>query len=148
MTATAHALAAGAIVATVSNPPLGLALAFISHPLLDIVPHWDAGWGWRQKSKTKLFIECAVDTLLGVILAFWIFGAGVDPIYMLLAIGLSTSWDFLEAPYWFLKWRFPPFSTIYNLQSPIQGKAAPPLGIITQILSVILIYLVLGIIKL
>ena len=55
MTATAHALIGGAIAAGIASQPLGIALALASHPLADLIPHWDFGWGWRKKSKPKLF---------------------------------------------------------------------------------------------
>jgi membrane-bound metal-dependent hydrolase YbcI (DUF457 family) len=51
MTATAHALIGGAIAASIPNPALGLPLAAISHPLVDMIPHWDFGLGWRKKKK-------------------------------------------------------------------------------------------------
>ena len=51
MTATAHALVGGAIAASAINPAIGLPLAALSHPILDMIPHWDLGIGWRGKNK-------------------------------------------------------------------------------------------------
>lgn len=134
MTATVHAIVGGAIAAsTTQNPVLGLTIATVSHPLLDLVPHWDLGWGWREKSKIRLFIESATDVLVGVTVAYLLFGASAPWWYFLLCIGLSISWDVLEAPYWFFNWKFFPFGFIYNLQSGLQGKAKIPWGIITQL---------------
>lgn len=143
MTATAHALVGGAIASTIANPAIGLPLAAISHPLLDMVPHWDFGWGWKKKTKFKLFIQSITDLGLGLIVSWLIFGSRVDPIYLLLAIFFAEFWDMLEAPYWFFNWRFPPFSTIYNIQSKLQGKAKLPWGIFTQVVAVGVVVLVL-----
>ena len=139
MTATAHALVGGAIAASIPDPLIGLPLAFISHPFIDMIPHWDFGWGWREKTKLKLFIEGSLDLALGTLVAFLIFGRFADPAYFFAAVLLSESWDLLETPYWFLKWNFPPFSTMYKFQSKIQGKAALPWGIVTQVATVLVI---------
>ncbi len=146
MTATAHALVGGAIAASIPDPAIGLPLAAISHPLLDLIPHWDVGFNWRKTPKLILFRDCVIDLTLGVILAYIIFGQNISLIYFAAAIFVSEAWDLLEAPYWFLKWDFPPFSWIYEFGHRIQNKAKPPLGIITQVISVIVIMLGLKVI--
>src|SRR4030088_1893055 len=74
MTATAHAIVGGAVAASVQNPVLGLTISAASHPFLDMVPHWDFGWGWRKKTKLLLFAEAAGDLILGFVLAYLVFG--------------------------------------------------------------------------
>jgi hypothetical protein len=146
MTATAHALVGGAVAAFVKDPLIGIPLSAISHPLLDMIPHWDFGWGWREKTKKRLFIEASSDLILGTILAFLFFGPFVENWWYLLAcIFVSEMWDMAEAPYWFLGWKFPPFSWIYAIQSRMQGKTKTVWGgIVTQVVSVVAIVLVLG----
>lgn len=143
MTATAHALIGGIIAASFQNPAIGLPLAFLSHPIADMIPHWDFGWGWRNKTKFKLFIEATADLGIGTILTFWIFGSVVDPLYLLAAIFLSESWDILQTPYWLLDWKFPPFSWCYKFQHHIQGKARLPWGILTQAITIIVLAVIL-----
>ncbi len=102
-----------------------------------MIPHWDFGWGWRGKTKLKLFIQASFDLTLGLILSFLIFGQGINPWYFLACILASISWDIAEIPYWFLNWRFPPFSSIYNFQSSMQGKTKTIfMGIVTQVVTV------------
>src|SRR6188768_2052418 len=98
MTITAHALVGGAIAAAIPNPVIGFTLAVASHPLLDMIPHWDEGWGWRQKSKLKLFSQCLFDLALGVFLTYMLFGFVPLP-YLLVTIFGSILFDVLEAPY-------------------------------------------------
>lgn len=136
MTATAHALVGGALAASISNPALGIGLAAISHPLLDLIPHWDFGTNWRKKTKLKLFVESVFDLSLGVGLTYLLFLPRVDFWYLTLAIFAAEFWDMMEVPYWFLKWKFPPFSTIYNIQSKMQNKLDLPWGLVLQILVV------------
>lgn len=136
MTATAHALIGGAIAASIPNPGISLPLIAISHPIADMIPHWDFGFNWRQKPKVRLFAECLVDLGVGLLLAYLFFGRNLDFGYFLFAIALSEAWDILQAPYWLLGWKFPPFSYFYNFQHEIGQKADLPWGILTQIASV------------
>lgn len=137
MTATAHALVGGAIAASIPNPAIGIPLAAATHPFIDMIPHWDFGWGWKKKTRIRLFTEASLDLILGLCLAYFIFGRNVNPIYFLLAVLFSEIWDMLEAPYWFLGWKFPPFSYVYKVQSSMQGKTKTVFnGILTQVATV------------
>jgi hypothetical protein len=148
MTATAHALVGGAIAASVHNPALGITLSAASHPFLDMIPHWDFGWGWREKTKIKLFIEAAGDLILGFIIAYFLFGQFVPNFwYFAACVFVSEMWDMAEAPYWFLNWKFPPFSWIYSIQSKMQGKTKTmEMGIATQVVTIVLLVFVLQLI--
>jgi len=146
MTATAHALIGGAIAAAVPDPALGITLAAVSHPIADMIPHWDFGWGWKKKSKALLFFQSSFDLILGVVLTFLIFGHTVNNLYLLIIIFISESWDILQAPYWLLNWKFFPFSAFYNFQHQINGKAKLPWGILTQAATVTGLVLALRII--
>lgn len=144
MTATAHALVGGAIAASIPNPLIGISLSVASHPLLDMIPHWDFGRGWRQKTKLLLLAEASIDLAVGFILAYFIFAPFIQNIWYFLACVLAAEiFDLAQIPYWFLKWNFPPFSWIYKLQSKMQGKANLPWGIVTQIASVLTIMIAL-----
>ena len=135
MTATAHALIGGAIASAISNPQVGLPLAAISHPIADMIPHWDFGWGWKKKPKFLLFVQSSVDLIFGVVLAFLLFGGNTDSLYLISAIFLSEVWDLLQMPYLLWGWKFP-FSSFYNFQHDINGKANLPWGILTQAATV------------
>lgn len=137
MTATAHALIGGAIAASTQNPVLGITASFLSHPLLDLVPHWDFGANWKKKSKIKLFLEASADLLVGIGLTYLIFGSRVDLWYLVAAVFVSEVWDLAEAPYWILGWKIAPFKWIYAVQSKMQNKADLPLGILTQVIVVL-----------
>lgn len=136
MTATAHALIGGAIAASIPNPQIGLPLAALSHPIADMIPHWDFGWGWKKKSKFKLFIQSSFDLIFGIVVTYLFFGKSTDSIYLLSAIFLSEVWDLLQMPYLLWGWNFFPFSAFYKFQHDINGKARLPLGILTQAATV------------
>lgn len=145
MTATAHALVGGAIAASVPNPFIGITLAAASHPFLDMVPHWDFGRGWRQKSKIKLFVQASLDLFVGFLLAYLLFGQHINFWYFSACILAAEIMDILEIPYWFFNWKFPPFGWIYKIQHEIQGRAKLPWGILTQAAAVGLIFYILQI---
>ncbi len=146
MTATAHALVGGAIAASISTPALGIPLAAISHPVMDMIPHWDFGIGWKKKSKVILFLQSSADLFLGVILAFLFFGGKTDPVYLILCILMSESWDILQMPYLLFNWKFFPFSYFYKFGHHTNGKAKLPWGILTQVITVVVLVLTLRII--
>ena len=135
MTATAHALVGGAIAASISNPAVALPLSFISHPILDMIPHWDLGMGWRKKNKLTLFLESSLDLLLGIVIAFFLFGRNIDPFYFLSCILVSEIWDIMMMPYILWGWKTP-FSTFYTFQHKIQSNIKLPWGILTQAATV------------
>lgn len=136
MTATAHALVGGVIAAALpQNPSLAVTLCAISHPILDMIPHWDFGLGWKKKNKVLLFAQAIGDLFFGLGITFLIFGRSVDPLYLLLCIFISESWDIMQMPYLLWGWKFP-FSYFYEFGHNTNGRATLPWGIITQVLSV------------
>ena len=147
MTATAHALIGGAIAAsTTENPALGLTLAALSHPIMDFIPHWDFGLGWKKKNKFLLFTQASGDLIFGIIVTYLFFGKVTNPLYLLLVILMSLSWDILQAPYWLFGWNFFPFSNFYKIQHEINRRAKLPWGIITQAITVTGVVLALRVI--
>lgn len=136
MTATAHALIGGAIAASIPNPAIGLPLAALSHPLLDMIPHWDFGLGWRKKGKILLFAQSGFDLLFGLWVTYLFFGHTTESLYLWGAVFLSLVWDFLQMPYLLFGWNFFPFKTMYKFQHEINRRASLPWGILTQAITV------------
>lgn len=145
MTATAHALIGGAIAAAVPDPALGITLSAISHPIADMIPHWDFGWNWKKKSKVLLFFQSFADLIFGVTLTFILFGNTTNHLYLLICILISESWDFLQMPYLLFNWKFFPFKAFYEFGHQTNGKAKLPWGILTQVATVTGLVLVLRI---
>ncbi len=137
MTATAHALVGGVIVAALpDNPALGITLVAISHPILDMIPHWDFGLDWKKKSKTLLFFQSLADLVFGVALTFYLFGNASNVLYLSLAIFVSESWDLMMMPYLLFGWKFPPFSFFYRFGHATNRTATLPWGILSQAATV------------
>jgi hypothetical protein len=137
MTATAHALVGAVIAAKVANPFLAYPAALGSHFLMDLIPHWDAGTGWEKKKKTKLFLEAALDVLVGIFLVFLIFGGHVSPPHLWLTVFFAQMPDWLDAPYLFFKLKVFPMLQVYKIQSVLHSKANFAYGLATQVVLVI-----------
>src|SRR5512135_368108 len=100
MTATAHALVSGAIVAAIPDPRISLPLALASHFIMDAVPHWDFGTNWRSRSKTATGLIAVADTILGFTVAYFAFGGKVGLPILVSAVALGNLPDWMEAPYY------------------------------------------------
>lgn len=136
MTATAHSLVGASIGRLLPNPFLSIPTAILSNLLMDLIPHWDTGTGWRQRPRIVTFIMTGIDVILGAVLAFLFFYPKTNSLYLISVIFAATLPDWLEAPYLFLGWNFPPFSWFYQFQSKFHVKNGLPLGILTQVLVV------------
>lgn len=136
MTATGHALIGTVIAAKIGNPALAIPIALGSHFLADALPHWDTGTNRHKKSKTRFFIESFADLTIGFVLSWLLivlFFPSTNLLYAFIMIIVSQSPDWLTAPYLFLNWNFPPFSTIYNCQKKFDTELDLPWGFINQV---------------
>lgn len=140
MLALSHALTGAVIASKTTNPALGYALAVISHPLLDLIPHWDFNTrcNGHRKVTTTLLLSLT-DAVLGFTLGFFLFKSQVDPQVLFTTMFLSQLPDWLESPYHLLNWKFPPFIWVKRFQHFCHWKLAFPWGFITQLAYLALI---------
>ena len=144
MLLTPHVLVGISIAAATKNPYIAVPVAFASHFVGDLVPHWDfysevedgqEFTGWRP-------IAVMADLVLGVAfgLSFTLYALWVlkDPV---LAIGIFGSGiaavapDALMAPAIYNKVNPNKFSKlILKIQSKLQFQAPLPWGMLTQLL--------------
>ena len=149
MTATAHALVAGAIYRAIPNPVIAIPLAIASHFIMDAVPHWDIGTSWRARSKKMTGVFAILETVLGITLAYFLFQGKGDSVPLIATIIASELPDWLEAPWYIFfahqnkhepgaragLWENVTYR-IYKAENTVHAKAAAPFGIITQIATV------------
>lgn len=157
MTATAHALVSGAIAAAIGNPTVALPLAFVSHFLMDAVPHWDIGTNWRARSKRNTGAIAIADTIIGFSLTYFMFAGKADPTVLLAAMVAGNLPDWLEAPYYIFFarqnthepsdrasfWEKLTYG-IYKIENMFHTKAQFPFGVVTQIVTVAFFLVLLG----
>ncbi len=149
MTATAHALVAGAIASKFTDPVTASALALTSHFIMDAVPHWDVGTNWRSRSKHATGFFAIIETVVGIFIAYYFFSTRVAFPLLSLAIFFSLLPDWLETPWYIFFagqkkhepsknasiWEKLTFR-IYKTENAFHTKAQFPFGVLTQIFTV------------
>lgn len=149
MTATGHALIGALIAARFSNPYLAIPLSFASHFAADMVPHWDAGTHHREKTRRQLFNESALDVIISVVTAFILYNnflGGNNYILLYVCVFASQLPDWMTAPYFIFgqKSKFFEWSKwSYIIQHKLNSRLDLPWGVVTQIVAVIIIYVLL-----
>lgn len=138
MVATTHAIVGASIAVNIPHPFIAYPLALLSHFVLDLLPHWDQGINWKQKSARRRFFECTFDVLIGLFTVSVLFVGRVDPIYLYSMVFAAQLPDWLEVPYLFLGWTGTPWKYFYKIQSQLQWRAPLLIGISTQLAIVIL----------
>lgn len=135
MTATAHAVIGTVIAAKIGNPFLAVPLAFASHFLADMFPHWDLGTHRREKTRIRFFLEACTDLVLSFLVTYtmvvFLFPQS-DIFYTYFIVLVSQSPDWLMAPYLFFKIKFPLFKFAYTIQHKLNYRLDKPWGIINQ----------------
>ncbi len=146
MTATAHAIVAGAIAARFPDPVVSVPLAFTSHFIMDAIPHWDFGTNWRKRNKSITGLFAIADTLIGITVSYFIYGGKVAFIPLMAAIFASIIPDWLEAP-WYIFFATPkkhePGKSagilekfcyrVYKTENFFHTKTQFPFGALTQV---------------
>lgn len=159
MTATAHALVAGALYRAIPHP-IALPIAFASHFIMDAIPHWDFGTNWRERSKTATGLLAIAETVLGITLAYFLFQGKGDNMMLLATIACGELPDWMEAPWYIFfathakhepsqKAGFFEHLTyrIYRFENALHTKATFPFGLYTQLFTVGFFLLVLTLSK-
>ncbi|MBI4058354.1 hypothetical protein HY408_01170 [Candidatus Gottesmanbacteria bacterium] len=138
MTSISHALIGAAIASKIPNPYLAGTLAFATHFLCDMIPHWDLGTNWRKRSRFATGTLAIIETCIAMFGTYTLFSIYVpNTTTLALAIVASLLPDWLEVPYYILL-PHPPkvFYYIYRTQSYLHSRLQAPMGILTQMIVV------------
>lgn len=147
-----HTVVAVAIATLVKQPTLALPFAFLSHFVLDLIPHWDPFGGMLQERKFtgikgKLLLFVLIDFFVALDLGlFFVWRALPDVVLatvIFFAAALANLHDALIAPLVFFgrKWGW---LLAYNrFHSRLQTKLSLPWGALIQV-AVVAISLLLA----
>ena len=146
--------AVGAIIATkIPNPLISLPLAFLSHFLLDFIPHWNPslytetkkiGWPTR-KSNLIVLIDVILSLILGFSIAFHFCSNVRCTIIILLACFMAVLPDVIEGPYFYLNLKTKLLEKLIKFQHEHQANARLIPGLLTQVaILAICFYLILS----
>jgi len=143
MTATAHAIIGVIIAAKLSNPYIAVPIAILSHLAADLVPHWDVGTHEEKKTQKRVLIDAFLDVVLGFVISYCVlqlFFPNTNKLYAFLLIICAQGFDWIWAPYYFFKSKFPLSVWIYNISVKyFDNRLDKPWGIVTQVIVVLLL---------
>lgn len=139
MLETPHALVGIAVATGFSNPVIGVVLAFFSHFFVDMLPHWNWEPDARPFSLAGIVIDLVIAETLTVYLFFQL---NRNPVILAASFAAILP-DLLEAPSIFLGHNNLLVKKLTGLQTRIQNRAKIAPGILSQVLTVALCWLIL-----
>ena len=145
MLETPHVFVGAAIAVAIPNPFVAIPLAFASHFILEMVPHWNPHlntetekYGHPTVRSTKIVVADSLTALTGGS----VIAASVLPNFghaatILLACLASVLPDLIEAPYFFLKIKNKMILKWISFQKSIQSDTTLIPGLITQFITIL-----------
>ena len=144
MLETPHAIVAASIAVKIGNPYLAIPLSFISHFVLDEVPHWNphitSKTGDVKVIDPKSFKLILADSILALVSGIYI-AASVLPdtrkaLLILVCCFVAVLPDLVEAPYIFLNYKKEWIHKWLFFQKKHQFNTNIVWGLITQVLTI------------
>lgn len=145
MTATGHAVIGAVIAAKIGNPALAIPIALASHIAADAFPHWDIGTNRKTKSHTAFFIQSIADLVIGFVLAYLVIqflAPETSLVYGFIVVIAAQFFDWISAPYVFLRMRGPFFYKLASIQKHFDNRLNKPWGIIGQVGVIVLLVVI------
>jgi len=144
MLETPHVFIGAAIATKIPNPLIAIPLAFASHFILEMVPHWNPHlnsetdkFGHVTKKSTLIVIaDSSLALVSGCFIAYQALPNTGHAITILLACLASILPDLIEAPYFFLKIKNKFIAKWITFQKSIQSDTTVVSGAITQLVTI------------
>lgn len=145
MLETPHVFIGAAIATKIPNPLIAIPLAFASHFVLEMVPHWNPHLNTETEkfghvTKRSTWIVVADSTLAlvsGSYVAYQALPNTGHAITILLACFASILPDLVEAPYFFLRFKNKLIAKWIALQKSIQSDTTFFPGSLTQFIVIL-----------
>ena len=148
MLETPHALVGAAIATKIPNPVISLPLAFASHFVLDMVPHWNPHLNTELKTHGKVtkrsrnivIVDVVSALSFGTLMATPFATSPTHMIYIFLGAFVGVLPDVVEGPYFFFNWKPAAIKKWLAFQKSIQVDTTLVPGIATQIATIIAVF--------
>lgn len=145
MLETPHAIVGAAIVTKIPNPLISLPLAFASHFVLDMVPHWNPHLNQEirkygkvtSRSRNLVIADVIAALAFGSLMATQFATSPTHLVFILLGAFAGVLPDVIEGPYFFLKWKTKFIEKWIMFQKAIQVDTTPFPGLATQVATII-----------
>jgi hypothetical protein len=146
MLETPHVAVGAAIASKIPNPFLAIPLSFLSHFILDKVPHWNPHiitetkkFGRpTSKSTSIIIVDCVTALILGSAIAYHALPNTTMAISIMLCSFASILPDLVEFPYFYFKRRDKFYTVWSSFQKSIQNDTTPFWGLLIQFTTIIL----------
>lgn len=143
MLETPHVALGAAIAVAIPNPLISIPLAFASHFLLDMTPHWNPHLNTETKKYGRLTNQTlfiiGIDLASAVVLIAFLAHRALPDSALFLNIVLSSFAsilpDVVEGPYFIFGWRNKFIDIWMKFQKSIQADANIFWGLLTQVLT-------------
>lgn len=140
MLETPHVAVGVAIASKIPNPFISIPIAFASHFLLDITPHWNPHINREikkfgkptQQSVNIIRVDSVIALTLGTAIALHALPDTHQFLNIMACSFVSVVPDVVEAPYYFLRKKDKIIERWITWQKSIQADAEPWLGLTTQ----------------
>lgn len=144
MLETPHVIVGAAIATKIPDPLIAIPLAFASHFVLEMVPHWNPHLNSETKKyghisgRSTLFvvIDSTLALVAGSIIAYQALPDTGHALTILFACLASILPDLVEAPYFFLKMKGKIIEKWINFQKSIQSDVSVIPGLATQYITI------------
>ncbi len=144
MLETPHVLLGAAIATKIGNPFLAVPLSFLSHFILDKVPHWNPHirretkkYGKPTKRSTSIIaVDATIALIAGLAIAYNTLPNISLAVTILTCCFLSALPDIIEIPYFYFKKRDGFLKKLMSSQRSWQTDAEPVFGILTQVVTI------------
>ena len=144
MLSTPHIVTGIAIASKTTNPLLAIPLSFMSHFILDMVPHWNPHLNTEMRTYGKITNKSKtiiiLDTVIGGAIVFVATLTAKSPEAAFLSFACASAAilpDALEAPYFFLHWKTKFIMKWIAFQKAMQSDANVFWGTLTQVITVL-----------
>ncbi len=143
MLETPHIFVGAAIASKVPNPIAAISISFLSHFVLELVPHWNPHINTEMKAhghitKQSMAIIIA-DAVLALVSGFIISlnpPGNTNPYVILACCFASILPDLVEAPYFIFHYKHKILATWLKWQKALQNDASPLPGLLTQLATI------------
>lgn len=145
MLETPHVVIGAAIATKIPNPAIAIPLAFLSHFVLERVPHWNPHLNTEIKAYGKVTrnstLVIAFDVLLSLTLGISIASQALPNTFHFWTImfsGLAAVLpDVVEGPYFFWGMKTKAMEKWVKFQKSIQVDTTPLPGLLTQLITIL-----------
>jgi hypothetical protein len=145
MLETPHVMIGALIATKIPNPLIAIPLAFASHFVLEMVPHWNPHLNsetekFGQPTRRSTFVTTVDSTIALVAGSFIAYKALPDvsvAITILACCFASVLPDVMEGPYFFLHMKNSFIKKWIKFQKSLQSDASLIPGILTQVITIL-----------